>query len=259
MYSVILMAAMTAPADATSWGWHHGSCSGSSCSGSSCRGTCGGYSCGGSSCSGSSCSGGRHHWGIFGHHSSCNGCSGGSVHGGGACYGYAFGGINYGFAGCYGSCYGSYTNYFSYWSQPVASGYGYGMPMRVGPPAKMDAPIAPIAPAGDPKPPVKPVEPPKKPTDKIEEETTGQATVIVTVPADAALYANGVKTRQTSTERHFITPPLEAGMIYTYTLSVEVMRNGQMVKESRQVDVYAGAEIRVAFDAADATRVVVGE
>jgi uncharacterized protein (TIGR03000 family) len=250
MYSVILMAAMTAPADAASWG-SHGGCS---CSGSSCAGSCHGYSCGGSSCHG-----GCHGLGIFGHRHSCygcGGCTGGTCHGAGACYGYAFAGsgISYGFAGCYGSCYGSYTNFFSYWAHPIQSGYGYGMPMRIGPPAKMAPPVAP--PAGDPKPPVKPVEPPKKPADKgTEEDASIQATVIVTLPADATLYANGVRTRQTSTERRFITPPLESGMIYNYTLTIEVARNGRMVTETREVEVQAGSEVRVAFER-EGTRVV---
>jgi hypothetical protein len=38
------------------------------------------------------------------------------------------------FAGCYGSCYGSYTNYFSYYSSPPMVHYGYGMPMKAIPP-----------------------------------------------------------------------------------------------------------------------------
>lgn len=248
MYSVILMAAMTAPADTASFGWRGGcSCSGSSCSG------CKGYACGGSSCSG--CGGGRAFGGIFGVRNSCTGCGGSSVHGGGASTGYAFSGMSFGFAGCYGSCYGSYTNFFSYWSQPMQSSYGYGMPMRVGPPTKMEPPVAPpVKPA---TPPVKPVTPPVKPTDKAAEDTT--ATVIISLPADATLYANGVRTRQTSNERHFVTPPLEIGMIYNYTLTIEVVRDGRMVTETRQVEVQAGAEIRVAFEGAEATRVVVGE
>src|SRR6516225_5588043 len=76
-------------------------------------------------------------WGLRG------GCCGGfglSVHGGGSCDGrqYArypeYGPVNYyGFAGCYGSCYGSYTNYFSYWSMQPMVHYGYGMPRPAGP------------------------------------------------------------------------------------------------------------------------------
>ncbi len=240
MYSVILIAAMIAPADTAAWG-RHGCCGHTSCSG--CYG--------------------------------CNGCVG-ACHGAGSCAGYAFGGARvFGFAGCYGSCYGSYTNYFSYWSAPAPVQYGYGMPMHVMPPPPPPPPSAagpgpgpiepPLAPAnGAAKPPVKPVEPPakkaapikpveKKPAEKKIEGKIGQipgpASVTVMAPADAILYANGTRTQQTSTERHFVTPQLDAGMLYTYVLTIETIRDGRMVKETREIEVQAGSEVRVNFNA----------
>ena len=249
MYSVILMAAMTAPADATSFGWRNKGCTG--CTGTACSGCtgCTGYSCGG--CSGSSCSGcGGRTGGFLGLRSGgCSGCTGNaSCHGAGACYGYSFAGLTYGFAGCYGSCYGSYTNYFSYWSQPVNVHYGYGMPMHWAPKMGEPAPVVPV------KPPVIVPEPPVKPKTPLGLESA-PASVIVSLPADARLLANGIRTTQTSAERHFTTPALEAGRVYHYNFTVEVVRDGRPITETRQVEVQAGLETRVSFNAVEGTRV----
>src|SRR5580700_9371935 len=201
MYSVILMAAMTAPAETTSWGhlFNRGDCCG--CSGYSCGGCyggcCGGYayyprySCGGccggcwGGCWGSSCCGGCWGTGGFRTYFTC--------HGAGACWGYAYAGVGYGFAGCYGSCYGS-VNYFSY-GHPAAVAYPgcstCDQPMQAAPQ------LAPSTPDGAPNQ-AKPLTPgtPGKTDGKID--TASPANVVVTLPADAVLYANGVRTSQTN-------------------------------------------------------------
>src|SRR5436190_3586983 len=157
MYSIVLMVAMTTPADAPTWGKRLHGCHGcvGSCAG--CNGCVGahagplaapvgchglahaapivaapapaaapfGYSCGG--CGGC---GGK----FFGHKK--GGCwsdngykTSYACHGAGACFGYAYAGVNFGFAGCYGSCYGSMTNYFSYWAYPATIGpFGVAAP-----------------------------------------------------------------------------------------------------------------------------------
>src|SRR5437899_2510623 len=106
MYSIVLMAALAAPAEAPSWGWRS-SCCGGGCVGASwfCAG-CGGLKGYGSGCS------------VYGPI------------------------VYYGFAGCYGSCYGSYTNYFSYYSMMPNVHYGYGMPIKVA--AAPDVPRKPL-------------------------------------------------------------------------------------------------------------------
>jgi uncharacterized protein (TIGR03000 family) len=267
MYSVLLIAAMAAPADSAAFGKHHGGCA---CSGYSCAG----YACGGVAPAG-------YPWGaamlpsggcFLGKHGACYGCYGnaGTCHGAGSCYGYAFGGVRtFGFAGCYGSCYGSYTNYFSYWSAPADVHYGYGMPMHIGPPPVMPPPpppaaIPPAPPAKAPPPAVKPGEKktsePKIGTDTNIGQFSAPAKVIVTLPAEAILYANGVRMQQTSAERHFVTPALESGMAYHYVFTIETIRDGRTVSEDREVAVQAGAEIRVNFNAQiDATGIAARE
>jgi uncharacterized protein (TIGR03000 family) len=144
----------------------------------------------------------------------------------------------YGFAGCYGSCYGSYTNYFSYWTQPPTA-YGYGMPMHATPPAN----VVPVAPGTPPPPPP----PPGAKPPEAAIERGAPASVTITLPADAILYANGIRMAQKSAERKFVTPPMEENGRYHYVFTAEIMRDGQMQTETKQVEVWSGATIRVDF------------
>jgi uncharacterized protein (TIGR03000 family) len=220
MYSLVLMAALAAPADAPSWGHQSGGCTGYS---TSCTGCYGG------------CYGGGGGYGLFGHRSGCcGGSSNWSCHGCGGCAGsgYGFSGYGpiayYGFAGCYGSCYGSYANYFSYYSMVPNVHYGYGMPYRTGN-------AVPMPPPSD------------LPRGRKTSIAPAAATVIVSMPANAILYANGIKTKQASGERNFVTPVLEPGKVFHYDLTAETIRDGQTVSESRSVEVVAGGTTRVDF------------
>jgi uncharacterized protein (TIGR03000 family) len=162
--------------------------------------------------------------------------------------------VFYGYAGCYGSCYGSFTNYFSYWSMPFSSHYGYQMPMHAPepPPVKKDKIEE------DPK----DTKDKDKSKDKDEKKKNGKppaekgadaagagypALIVIALPANATLYANGVRTRQNAAERGFVTPPLERNQPYHYTFIAEMERDGQMVSETKQVEVRSGARIRVDF------------
>ena len=87
----------------------------------------------------------------------------------------------------------------------------------------------------------------------------------MTLPAGATLYANGYKTTQTSAERIFITPALEADQAYHYVFTAETIRDGKPVVESRRAEVTAGRTTRVEFSdmtaaqaRPDPTRVVIG-
>jgi uncharacterized protein (TIGR03000 family) len=183
-------------------------CSG--CSGSSCAGA----SCGG----GGGCSGRR---GLFsglcggGHKRSrgCHGCSGGSGY---SCCGAAVScGGGYGCAGS-GSCGG------------VAPA-----------PAPMPA-----------KPPVKKPEPVKKPPEEKEETLapTAPATILVSLPADAKLFVDDAATTSTTASRTFVTPALENGKTYGYTLKAEVVRDGKVVSTAKQIEVRAGATSTVTLE-----------
>jgi uncharacterized protein (TIGR03000 family) len=189
---------------------------------------------------------------AWGRKGCCGGAVGFGAHGAGSCLGssahnywtgWGYGPLTYyGFAGCYGSCYGTYTNYFSYWSQPINTHYGYGMPMRAGPGAP---PVAP---------------PPTPPKGERKSVALAPATVIVSLPAGAALFANGVRTSQFAAERRFVTPDLEPGETYHYEFTVEAQIDGRIVKGSRLVEVQAGMTSRLDFsDLAAAKLTTAGE
>ena len=78
------------------------------------------------------------------------------------------------------------------------------------------------------------------------------ATFIVTLPAEAKLTIDDVVTTSTTSRRVFISPELEAGMDYTYTLTAEFMREGTPMIVKKKIIVRAGEETTVSMmDAAD--------
>lgn len=161
--------------------------------------------------------------GCFG----CVGCRG--CYGCGGCYGcYGCGGC-YGCAGgcfgCYGGCYGCYGCYGCFgtvMAQPVV-----------------------VQPVTRPTPPVRrpePVPAPKKATG-----APAPAQVIVQLPAQAELFIDGQRSRLTATTRTVVTPELEQGEDYYYTLRAEVIRNGKAVQKDQRVLLRAGEVSRVDF------------
>jgi uncharacterized protein (TIGR03000 family) len=69
----------------------------------------------------------------------------------------------------------------------------------------------------------------------------------VRVPqADAQLLVEDVETRQTGTDRTFVSPPLAPGRVFTYTLTATWEPNGYTkITRTRQVTVRAGQEVEV--------------
>jgi uncharacterized protein (TIGR03000 family) len=250
MYSLVLLMAMTGPAEAPALG-HHSCCG---CSGYSCCGgdygccgggwSCcgGGYSCcgggygccGGSSCSG--CCGGGHHHHHGHHHHSCCGCSGsyGCCGGGWSCCG---GG--YGCSGSYGCCGGNCGGYSS-----CCGGAGYGCAGGYAVPG--GAPVIESAPpAGTPAPMPKPPVSDGKPKEEVN--APAPATIQVSLPADAKLMIDGAKTVSTSASRLFVSPELAPAKDFQYTLRAEIIRDGQSLTATERVTVRAGMETRVSL------------
>lgn len=216
MYSVVMLMAMTAAPDAASC----------------CHNGCG-YSAG-----------------CYGSYSSCYGY--GSCHGG-----YAFGGCSgwsnsYSCQGGWGvpySCngYGIYGGTGYLWPTPYYGGgtssYGYGYPAPApayAPPVIIDKRDGEIR--------------DREKKDGIKGKTmylpvpANRAQVIVNLPADARLYANGQLTALTSAERVFVSPVLEANHNYQYSLKVEFVRDGKTISDSKVVNVRAGESSQVSFD-----------
>lgn len=80
------------------------------------------------------------------------------------------------------------------------------------------------------------------------ETNKAPAKVIVNLPADARLTIEGEPTHATSDERTFVTPPLQRGKTYHYTLKAEIDRKGETVKTSKDVEVRGGETSRVSLD-----------
>ncbi|MCE9533449.1 MAG: TIGR03000 domain-containing protein [Planctomycetes bacterium] len=140
--------------------------------------------------------------------------------------------------GCYGyGIYGgtSYTFPTQYHYAPGT--YGYGTPMIPGTPAVEDKKIEKMK--------------------TILPMSADRAEVVVRLPSDAKLFANGQLTTLASAERQFSSPKLEKGLDYEYNLKVEYTRDGKMISDSQIVRVRAGEKFMAEFkDKAPATQVL---
>lgn len=209
MYSVVLMTAMTvggAGAQEHCFGRFHG------CNG--CNGCYGG-------CYSSGCHGGCYGGGWGG----CHGCYGGGCYGG--CYGGNYYGGGYGYGH---SCFSAYQCHGGF----GCSGWTgcYGCSGCYGPVVPAPAP----GPGPGPKPEPKPGEKPA--TEEVRAKLT------VELPEDAKLYVDNVPMKSTSAQRSFVTPILENGKTYYYTLKAEMVRDGQTVTVTGQVVIQPGQDLR---------------
>jgi uncharacterized protein (TIGR03000 family) len=74
------------------------------------------------------------------------------------------------------------------------------------------------------------------------------ATIVVSLPADARLIVDGTPTTSTSERRTLVTPVLENGTTYVYTMQAEVTREGRVMTQSQQVTVRGGETSNVQFN-----------
>jgi uncharacterized protein (TIGR03000 family) len=70
---------------------------------------------------------------------------------------------------------------------------------------------------------------------------------VVNCPADATLTIDGQATMSTSATRRFISPELPAGKDFSYTLQAEIMRDGEKLTVTEQVNVRAGQQTMVSL------------
>jgi uncharacterized protein (TIGR03000 family) len=165
----------------------------------------------------------------FGHRR-CHGCEGAPACAG-SCEGRhrLFGGRRHRCHGCEGA------------SAPVCC----GAPVAVcvgAPPGCAGGMVMPPPPPPKGMPPKKEMIPPPKTT-----QTDAPAAIMVSLPAGARLTIDGRPTQSVSETRYFISPNLQRGRDYVYTLRAELVRDGQPVAQEQQVTVRAGQEYRVPF------------
>ena len=92
------------------------------------------------------------------------------------------------------------------------------------------------------------VPPPKKTTS-----LSAPATIVVSLPADARLIVDGTSTKSTSDRRTLVTPELEFGWTYVYTMRAEVVRDGRSLVETQDVTVRGGETSTVQFQFSNQT------
>lgn len=83
------------------------------------------------------------------------------------------------------------------------------------------------------------------------------AEVVVRLPADAKLYANGQATDQAGDQRVFQTPDLAVGQDFKYVLKIQLDVNGETRTATKQVTVRAGHRTVVDFTERASSAVVV--
>lgn len=279
MYGLVLMTAMTTTPNAPEFNGYFrdllfGNCSG--CAGYSAPR----YNCGGAyypaGCSGS----------FYAGCNGCNGdtflnrvrrwfdrgdCCGGV----GSGYGIGCNGSRYGCSGAAAySCFGSSAAAYSCFGAPAVSympvvngGQScYGGPTPSAPPPIFNPyPTTPLIPGTGPEPtiPYAPPEPapgtnlntglkPALGTDNsalVSNNTTdsARATVIVRLPADSRLFANGLALTLRGVERKFVSPALPLNQDFTYRFRVEYERDEETVSVTRKVSVRAGGITTIEF------------
>jgi len=73
-------------------------------------------------------------------------------------------------------------------------------------------------------------------------DTKAPARLTLTLPAEAKLTIDGHETKATSATRVFITPPLDNGKSYTYTLKATVPVGSKMEVITKDVTVVGGQD-----------------
>jgi uncharacterized protein (TIGR03000 family) len=148
---------------------------------------------------------------------------GGSGLGGYGLGGYGYGSGGYGLGGYGGGGYGSYL--------PYSGGYGAAVsPLVVsGPGNTLNSPAGP-PPSQTPPPP------------------DNAAHLQLIVPENAEVQFDGSKTTQTGLAREFVSPPLNAGQVFTYKITVRSTDpSGRPFDDTRNIRVRANDWVRIDF------------
>jgi uncharacterized protein (TIGR03000 family) len=252
MYSLVLMATMSAAPNTAEFNGYfrdlfsRGDCNG--CNG--CNGAAR-YSCNGC-CGGSGLFSGDRIRSLFGP----NNCCGGMAYSAGCCGGtMAFA------TGCCGGSIATFGGPVMSYTPMMNGGLScFGTPVVSAPVPQMQ-PYPNLPGFNVPPPSTIPYAPPEVAPPSIERQTaapratgtvTGgsaanRATVIVRLPADAQLFADGTALKMTGGERKFITPELPGGMEFTYKFTAEYERNGEVLNVSKKITLRPGSTATVEF------------
>jgi uncharacterized protein (TIGR03000 family) len=162
-------------------------------------------------------------------------------------YKWYWGSTGCGYAGCYSGCIACCGDGAVVGSAPAQATQPTPAPTPakkpVMPPPMPVEPAAPTEPA-PPAPGAQP-EPAMPKTSATSAENSGILTVWV--PNDAKVTVNGLETRSSGSRRLFVSYGLKPGLSYKYVVRAQIVRNGQVVEDTRNVVLTAGQITAVAF------------
>ena len=268
MYSLILMTAMAGSPQSAEFNGFFRDLLGFR---GGCRGSCSGGGSGSRSES-SGCTGSRNSAGCSG---SCSGDRPARSYAGGSCYGSCSGRSSSGSSCCggslsYASCGGGGGGMSPGFSDPGMGTNGFATPspavsyylpesgggcLGSGAPAPFNFPESGGGYAQPSATPPSSVSEDRYRANVLPSPSAGQgdanrAAVVVRLPADATLYAEGRRLNLTSDTRRFVSPPLPSNGDFTYNFRVEYARNGETISRTKSVSVRAGGQFSVDFDEA---------
>jgi len=164
-----------------------------------------------------------------------------------------------GYAGCYSGCSlccgdGAVAAPYSAVPTPATQPTPAPTPAKkpvIEPPAMPSEPAAPAAPTAptEPAPPAPGALPEPAPAMPKTSATSAENSGILTVwvPNDAKVMVNGIETRSIGSRRQFVSYGLKPGFSYKYVVRAQIVRNGQVVEDTRDVLLTAGQITAVAF------------
>jgi uncharacterized protein (TIGR03000 family) len=71
------------------------------------------------------------------------------------------------------------------------------------------------------------------------------------VPANASIWIDGQATTQPGTDRRFVSPPLQAGVHYSYDIRVQWTDGSRTLERSRHIRFEAGDDVRITLGGGD--------
>lgn len=156
---------------------------------------------------------------------------------------------SYGSYGSYGSWGSSGGYYVSYASSGGSSGGSYGSWGSSGG-TVIESPAVPMTapPSTAPAPAPAPGEIPPQAPSASDSARLNSATLNVHVPADAKVFVNGLATKSTGADRHYVSNGLRYGYSYSYEIRAELVRDGRTVSQTKTVKLGAGADTDVTFE-----------
>ncbi len=77
--------------------------------------------------------------------------------------------------------------------------------------------------------------------------TAAPGYVVVNLPAGSRLTIDDKPTSAIAETRTFVTPQIQPGYVYTYTLKADIVRDGKVEQVTKKVSVTAGQELKVSL------------